>query len=107
MTRNRILIGAALAALALAGAALAQAPTLAPTPAPAPAFAQDQDMVGLVQRDCVGCHAIETVTGKGRTPDEWQEVIARMVDHGMSASDVELAQIKTYLAKTLPPPKAG
>ncbi len=99
MKRNRILIGAALAALAAAGAALAQGP--------APAFAQDPSMVALVQQDCVGCHAIETVTGKGRTPEEWQEVIDRMVDHGMNASEVDLAQIKTYLAKTLPAPKAG
>jgi cytochrome c551/c552 len=104
LTRNRILIGAALAALAITGAALAQG---APAPTPASAFAQDPDMVGLVQRDCVGCHAIETVIGRGRTPDEWQEVIDRMVDHGMSASEVELAQIKTYLAKTLPAPKSA
>ena len=100
MKPNRILIGAALAALAAAGAALAQG-------SPAPTFAQDPSMVALVQQDCVGCHAIETVTGKGRTPEEWQEVIDRMVDHGMNASEVDLAQIKTYLAKTLPAPKAG
>lgn len=102
MKPNRILIGAALAALAAGGGALAQG-----APATAPAFAQDPSMVALVQQDCVGCHAIETVTGKGRTPEEWQEVIDRMVDHGMNASEVDLAQIKTYLAKTLPAPKAG
>jgi hypothetical protein len=99
LRRNRILIGAALGALALAGAALARS-------VPAPPVAQDPAMVALVDRDCVGCHAIETVTGKGRSPEEWQDVIDRMIDHGMNASEVELGQIRTYLAKTLPPAKA-
>ena len=72
------------------------------------ALAQDKDAakandVALVQRVCVGCHAWQTVTGQGHTPQEWGDLVDRMVDHGASASDAELAEIKAYLARTLPP----
>lgn len=72
------------------------------------ALAQGKDAantndVALVQRVCVGCHAWETVTAQGHTAQEWGELVDRMVDHGASASDAELAEIKAYLARTLPP----
>ena len=69
--------------------------------APSPALA---DTIALVQRACVGCHAIEVVNGKGRSAQDWSDVIDRMTDRGVDATDAELAQIKAYLAKTYPPP---
>jgi mono/diheme cytochrome c family protein len=59
--------------------------------------------MALVQRACVGCHAIEIVTGKGRSAQDWSDLVDRMADRGVDASDAELAQIKAYLAKTYPP----
>ena len=79
-----------------ATAALAQ-PSTSPSPS-APA---------LVQRACVGCHDLATAAGKGRTPQEWSDTIDRMADHGVDASPDELAAIKAYLAKALPPGTEG
>lgn len=81
--------------LAAAAAAGAQQPS---SPASAPA---------IVQRACVGCHDIGIAAGKGRTPQEWSDTIDRMVDHGLDVSDAELAAVKTYLAKALPPGTLG
>ncbi len=69
----------------------------APAPSPAPA-----DAGALVQRACVGCHALEVITGQGRSAQDWSDVVDRMADRGVDASDAELAQIKAYLAKTYP-----
>jgi mono/diheme cytochrome c family protein len=73
------------------------------------ASAQDAtpNAMALVQRACVGCHALEIVTGKGRSPQEWSDLVDRMADRGVDASDAELAQIKAYLAKTYPAPAAS
>jgi mono/diheme cytochrome c family protein len=57
----------------------------------------------LMQSLCVGCHTLETVTAKGRTPDEWSEEVESMLDRGLIATPEQIAQIKAYLAKTYPP----
>ena len=61
----------------------------------------------VIQRDCTGCHDLTTAAGRGRTPQDWSDVVDRMVDHGLSESDAELAAVKTYLAKALPPGAEG
>jgi mono/diheme cytochrome c family protein len=96
MTRKFILVSAILGLLASsrAGAEDVQTP---PVP----------DGAALVQRACVGCHAIETITGKGHTAQEWSDIVDRMADRGVDATDAELLQIKAYLARTLPPAAAA
>ncbi len=61
----------------------------------------------VIQRACVGCHDMGIAAGRGRTPEEWSEVIDRMADRGVDASEVELAAVKAYLAKALPPGAEG
>lgn len=56
-----------------------------------------------VQRVCTSCHAIGMVTAKGRTEQEWAEIIGRMQGLGMEASDDDLYAIHDYLTRELPP----
>jgi hypothetical protein len=39
------------------------------------------------------------VTAKRHTADEWDEIIAKMVDHGAQATDAEQDQILAYLVR--------
>jgi mono/diheme cytochrome c family protein len=86
------------AAIAVIGVASAAAATAQQPPSPAPA---------VIQRACVGCHDLAVAAGKGRTPQEWSDTIDRMTDRGVDASDAEIAAVKAYLAKTLPPGTEG
>jgi hypothetical protein len=53
----------------------------------------------LVVKVCSGCHVPEMVTAKRHTADEWDEIIAKMVDHGAQATDAEQDQILAYLVR--------
>jgi cytochrome c5 len=53
----------------------------------------------LVTRACSACHVPEMITAKRHTSDEWDDIIAKMVDHGARANDVEQAQILAYLVR--------
>lgn len=90
-----VAVAAAVIGLAAAAAAAAQPPS-------AQALAPK-----VIQRACVGCHELGVAAGKGRTPQEWSDTIDRMVDRGVDASDAEIAAVKAYLAKTLPPGTDG
>ena len=60
----------------------------------------------LVVRACAACHAPEMVVAKRHTSDEWDEIIAKMVDRGAVASDEEQLQILQYLVKFFGPAPA-
>jgi hypothetical protein len=53
----------------------------------------------LVVRVCSGCHVPEMVTAKRHTTDEWDEIIAKMVDHGAQATEAEQDRILAYLVR--------
>lgn len=91
-------IAAAIAVIGLATAAAAAAQQAPSLPVSAPA---------VIQRACVGCHDLSVAAGKGRTPQEWSDTIDRMVDRGVDANDAEIAAVKAYLAKALPPGTEG
>lgn len=57
----------------------------------------------LVIRTCAACHAPEVVVAKRHTADEWDAIIAKMVDRGAVATDDEQQQILSYLAKYFGP----
>jgi mono/diheme cytochrome c family protein len=94
----------------LAAAAHAQAPAPA-TPAPAataaPATASATDGQTLLQSDCTSCHDLAPINAHGRTPQEWSDLVDRMVTYGASGSDADIAAIKAYLAANLPPSAAA
>jgi hypothetical protein len=93
---SRIAAAVIAAGLAAAAAAAAEQP-------PSPAISAP----AVIQRACVGCHDLATAAGKGHTPDEWSDIIDRMIDRGVDASPAELAAVKAYLAKALPPGAEG
>jgi hypothetical protein len=51
----------------------------------------------VVVRTCAVCHPPELVVAEHRTADKWDEIIARMVNHGARASEEELDNIFQYL----------
>jgi cytochrome c5 len=61
----------------------------------------------LVVRTCVACHAPELVIAKRHTPEEWDDIIAKMVDRGAQANDTEQQQILAYLVRFFGPAHAA
>jgi cytochrome c oxidase cbb3-type subunit III len=57
----------------------------------------------VAQKVCNTCHGTEVTIAKGRTRQQWAEVIASMVSRGAKATDQEFATVLDYLAKNLPP----
>jgi cytochrome c5 len=82
---------------------------LADTPPPATAAAAGTSVFpaapqrDLVVRTCAACHAPEIVVAKRHTADEWDEIIAKMVDRGAVANEAEQQQILDYLAEFFGP----
>jgi len=46
---------------------------------------------------CSQCHGLEDVTGRRRTPREWNDTISEMVSRGATGTDDEIATVKRYL----------
>ena len=94
-----------------ADAVPAETPAAAPAPAPAPAEAPSavapaptaSEGQALLQSACTSCHDPSPVYAHGRSGQDWFDVVGRMVNYGASGGDADLAAMKAYLAKTLPP----
>ena len=59
---------------------------------------------------CTQCHAIGMVVAQNRDPEEWSEIMARMVGMGAPANPDEQKAILAYLQKNFaktPPPAAA
>lgn len=61
----------------------------------------------VAQRVCNTCHGAEVTIAKGRTRQQWAEVITSMVGRGAKVSDQEFAVVLDYLSKALPPDRPG
>jgi cytochrome c5 len=61
----------------------------------------------LVARTCTACHAPELVIAKRHTSEEWDDIIAKMVDRGAQANDTEQQQILAYLVRFFGPSYAA
>jgi hypothetical protein len=57
----------------------------------------------IVQRMCVGCHSLKTVTSKHATKDQWSTIVQQMVSRGADGTDEEIDTVVDYLAKNFPP----
>ena len=83
-----------------AGAEISDAATPAPAPTdPPPKVIPPAPEHDLVARVCTGCHVPEMLVSKRHTADEWDDIIAKMVDHGARANDLEQEQILAYLVR--------
>ena len=84
----------------------AQGPRPAP-PKPTPRPLPDGPGREITQRVCgATCHGPEIITGRGRTREDWSNVVNGMVARGAKASSSEFSEIVEYLGKNLPP-RAG
>ena len=79
----------------LGGIGTLEAQDTSPPPKAFPA-APEHD---LVVRVCSGCHVPEMVTAKRHTAEEWDDIIARMVDHGAKADEAQQDQVLAYLVR--------
>lgn len=103
-----ILLGCAAAVQSAPAPAAAPAPVAAPAPAatPTPQAAVATEVPGeaTTKRLCTQCHTLESATAQRHTRDEWNEVIGRMINQGLVASDDELYEVSDYLTENYGPP---
>jgi hypothetical protein len=53
----------------------------------------------LVAHACTGCHVPEVITARRHTAEEWDDIVAKMVDHGAQVSEAQQDQILAYLVR--------
>jgi hypothetical protein len=95
-----LLLGAPLLlAIPLSGLAGRNALAAEPTTDPPPKILPSAPEHDLVTRVCTGCHVPEMLVAKRHTEDEWDDIIARMVDHGAQANDAEQERILAYMVR--------
>lgn len=84
--------------------ASAQAPAQVEDPGTAAAL-QMTEIPGkaTTERVCAQCHSLELALGVRRSPDEWNQVIERMMANGLTASDDELYEMSDYLGANYAP----
>jgi quinoprotein glucose dehydrogenase len=54
----------------------------------------------LIQRSCVSCHDLATITTRRKSPDDWAATVGRMADRGAAVTPQEMQAIVDYLART-------
>jgi len=81
-----------------------QSTPVAPVAPPAAAPEEPQVTVisgqTLMEERCASCHAIERVTGKTGTFEDWGKIVDRMITHGAKLTDEERAILVQFLADT-------
>lgn len=60
------------------------------------------DGKAIVQRACVGCHALKVVTSKRATPEQWSALVNQMISRGAEVEDDEIESLVDYLSKNFP-----
>lgn len=60
----------------------------------------------IIENSCTACHGADLVYGQLRTPDDWGQVVDRMVGNGASLTDEQYKTVMTYLTTTLGAPAA-
>jgi virginiamycin B lyase len=73
-----------------------------PTEAQAPPQLPDGDGKEIVQKACVSCHALSTVTNAGHNRVGWSSVLHMMVNAGAPVSKDQIGVVTEYLAKNFP-----
>src|SRR5579863_835140 len=56
----------------------------------------------IVERACIGCHAVKVVTSKRATPQQWTTLVNQMVTRGADVEDEEVETLISYLSKNFP-----
>ncbi len=99
MSKGRVLNIAAVGLTTLALVSSAPAQAAAPVEAPLP----EGPGKAIVQKMCVGCHAISVVTSRRATPEQWTNIVQQMVSRGADGTDEEIETVTRYLSTNFPP----
>lgn len=65
--------------------------------------APQEDGKAIMERACVGCHALKVVTSKRATPQQWSTLVDQMLSRGADVDDDEVETLVNYLSKNFPP----
>jgi cytochrome c553 len=65
------------------------------------------DGKAIVTAACAGCHALDLITVKQATKDEWAGVVDRMKTYGTTLTGEQTTTVVDYLAKSFPPKGAA
>ncbi len=76
-----------------------------PAPSQEEPTAQPASIEGesLLQERCTVCHGLSRVTQAQKTPEKWEQTVARMVGKGAQLNAGEQATLIEYLAETYGP----
>jgi hypothetical protein len=61
----------------------------------------------LIQRSCIGCHDIYTITTKHKSRDDWAQTIGVMAARGAEVTPEEMQVIEDYLSQNFSKDAAG
>lgn len=61
----------------------------------------------IIESTCTACHGADLIYGQLRSPEEWGQVVDRMVGNGASLTDDQYKTVITYLSTKLAKPAAG
>ncbi|MCU1297899.1 MAG: uptake protein and related DNA-binding protein-like protein [Acidobacteriaceae bacterium] len=57
----------------------------------------------IVQKSCVGCHALKVVTSKRASKEQWSALVDQMVSRGADIPDEDIETVVEYLFKNFGP----
>lgn len=61
----------------------------------------------ILESTCTACHGADVIVMTKRTPDEWGQVVDRMIGNGAALTDDQMKTVVAYLSANLAPPAAG
>ena len=100
-SKNFLIFGFSISAL-VGGVAHSQNKAEPAAPQPAPSATSAPPYPAFFTKACSQCHDYSVVTSQRHTPQEWSDLVDKMVDLGLTAPDDKVAEIKGYLARTFP-----
>ena len=53
----------------------------------------------IIVRACTGCHDASQIVYKHRAPEDWQDLIGKMIDNGAQLTPEEQDAVYAYLTK--------
>jgi mono/diheme cytochrome c family protein len=57
----------------------------------------------LASENCSACHGLELVTAQRRSPEEWEQVVNRMIANGDTLTEDQYNEVVAYLGTYLGP----
>lgn len=71
-------------------------------PAPAASHARTDQGAAILERACLGCHAVDMIEGQRLSTDGWTREVDKMIRWGAVVSDADKGALVDYLAQKYP-----